>query len=182
MFIQTEETPNPETIKFLPGQPVTGAGTADFKSRDETGPSILARNLFGINGVDGVMLGADFISVTKTSDAQWHDAFKTQIMAVIMDHFTSGLPALEQELPKKAAPDSEIVKQIIAVLDDYVAPYVSQHGGHIDFHDFDEDSGTVYLSMQGACSGCPSSTATLKMGIENLLQQYIPEVGAVEAV
>ena len=182
MFIQTEETPNPETVKFLPGTSVTGKGMADFKSRDETGPSILARNLFNINGVGGVLLGPDFISVSKTSDAEWHDAFKTQIMAVIMDHFTSGLPALERDLPKKTEPDSEIVKQIVAVLDDYVTPYVSQHGGHIDFHDYDDESGIVYLSMQGACAGCPSSTATLKMGIENMLKQYVPEVAAVEAV
>ena len=182
MFIQTEETPNPDTIKFLPGQPVTGQGMADFKSLDDTGPSILARNIFGINGVGGVLLGPDFVSVSKQSDLEWNDAFKTQIMAVIMDHFTSGLPALEKPMPKKAEHDSEVVKQIVAVLVDYVTPYVSQHGGHIDFHDFDEDSGVVYLSMQGACAGCPSSTATLKMGIENMLQQYVPEVAMVEAV
>ncbi len=182
MFIQTEDTPNPETIKFLPGMPVTGKGMADFKSRDETKPSILARNLFNVNGVGGVLLGPDFVSVSKTADAEWHDAFKTQIMAVIMDHFTSGLPALEAEMPKKTEHESEIVKQIIAVLDDYVTPYVSQHGGHIDFHDFDEKSGVVYLSMQGACAGCPSSAATLKMGIEGMLQQYVPEVASVEAV
>lgn len=182
MFIQTEDTPNPETIKFLPGQSVTGTGMADFKSIDETGPSILARNLFRINGVGGVMLGPDFVSVSKTGDAEWNDAFKTQIMAVMMDHFTSGLPALEKEMPKRAESDNEIVKQINAVLDDYVTPYVSQHGGHIEFYDYDDDSGVVYLSMQGACAGCPSSTATLKMGIENMLQQYIPEVAAVEAV
>ena len=182
MFIQTEETPNPDTIKFLPGQTVTGQGMADFKSLDDTGPSILARNIFKINGVSGVLLGPDFVSVSKQSDIEWNDAFKTQIMAVMMDHFTSGLPALEKEMPKKAEPDSEVVKQIVAVLDDYVTPYVSQHGGHIDFHDFDEESGIVYLSMQGACAGCPSSTATLKMGIENMLQQYVPEVAMVEAV
>lgn len=182
MFIQTEETPNPATIKFLPGREVTGQGMADYKSIDEAVNSILARNLFGLSGVAGVMLGPDFVSVTKAADEDWSDALKTRIMAVMMDHFTSGLPAMEGEMPKKTEPDSEIARQIIAVLDDYVTPYVSQHGGHIDFHDFDDENGVVYLSMQGACSGCPSSTATLKMGIENMLKHYVPEVSAVEPI
>ncbi len=180
MFIQTEDTPNPSTLKFIPGQIVMSAGTADFRTEDSAGRSPLARSLFTVNGVDGVFLGSDFISVTKGADAEWFSV-KPAVLAAIMDHFTSGLPAVEEtEAVVTGEADSEIVVQIKEILETRVRPAVAQDGGDIVFHDFDE--GVVYLEMHGSCSGCPSSTATLKAGIENMLRYYIPEVREVRAV
>ncbi len=181
MFIQTEETPNPAVLKFLPGRIVMPEGTADFRTADSTARSPLAKSLFAVSGVDGVFLGSDFVSVTKAADAEWFSV-KPAVLAAIMDHFTSGLPVIEGAAPEAATgePDSEIVVQIKEILDTRVRPAVAQDGGDITFHDFDD--GVVYLHMQGSCSGCPSSTATLKAGIENMLRYYIPEVREVRAV
>jgi Fe-S cluster biogenesis protein NfuA len=181
MFIQTEDTPNPSTLKFIPGQIVMPSGTADFRTEESAGRSPLAKGLFAVNGVDGVFLGSDFISVTKAADADWFSV-KPAVLAAIMDHYTSGLPAVEETeaAPVSAEPDSEIVVQIKEILETRVRPAVAQDGGDIVFHDFDE--GVVYLEMHGSCSGCPSSTATLKAGIENMLRYYIPEVREVRAV
>ena len=181
MFIQTEDTPNPSTLKFIPGQIVMPSGTADFRTEDTAGRSPLAKALFAVGGVDGVFLGSDFISVSKAADAEWFSV-KPAVLAAIMDHFTSGLPVIEGAAPEAAAgePDSEIVVQIKEILDTRVRPAVAQDGGDITFHEFED--GVVYLHMQGSCSGCPSSTATLKAGIENMLRYYIPEVREVRAV
>ena len=180
MFIQTEETPNPSTLKFIPGQIVMPSGTADFRTEESAGRSPLARALFTINGVDGVFLGSDFISVAKSPEADWFSV-KPAVLAAIMDHYTSGLPIIEETAAKASGEaDSEIVVQIKEILDTRVRPAVAQDGGDIVFHDFDE--GVVYLEMHGSCSGCPSSTATLKAGIENMLRYYIPEVREVRAV
>ena len=180
MFIQTEDTPNPSTLKFVPGRIVMTEGTADFRNADTAGKSPLARAIFAADGVEGVFLGSDFVSVTKAQDAEWF-SIKPAVLAAIMDHFTSGLPAVEPE--QSTAPseeDSEIVVQIKEILDTRVRPAVAQDGGDIVFHDFDD--GVVYLEMHGSCSGCPSSTATLKAGIENMLRYYIPEVREVRAI
>jgi len=179
MFIQTEDTPNPSTLKFIPGQIVMPTGTADFRTADKAGRSPLARALFGVGGVDGVFLGSDFVSVTKAADAEWFSV-KPAVLAAIMDHYTSGLPTVEEtEAVAAGEPDSEIVLQIKEILETRVRPAVAQDGGDIVFHDFDD--GVVYLEMHGSCSGCPSSTATLKAGIENMLRYYIPEVREVRA-
>ncbi len=181
MFIQTEQTPNPATLKFLPGCSVMDAGTADFPTAVEAARSPLAQRLFEIEGVSGVFLGSDFITVTKEADRDWY-LLKPAILGVIMEHFTSGRPvileAAEEEQP--AEEDDEIVAQIKELLDTRVRPAVAQDGGDIIFHGFED--GVVYLHMQGACSGCPSSTATLKAGIENMLRHYIPEVIEVRAI
>jgi Fe-S cluster biogenesis protein NfuA len=181
MFIQTEDTPNPSTLKFLPGRIVMPEGTADFRTADTTARSPLAKSLFAVAGVDGVFLGSDFVSVTKAADAEWFSV-KPAVLAAVMDHFTSGLPVIEGAAPEAATgePDSEIVVQIKEILDTRVRPAVAQDGGDITFHEFED--GVVYLHMQGSCSGCPSSTATLKAGIENMLRYYIPEVREVRAV
>lgn len=183
MFIQTESTPNPATLKFLPGQDVLGQGTADFPSSDTAGTSPLARAIFDVEGVTGVFLGADFITVTKTDGTDWAHV-KPAILGAILEHFQSGRPAIEGEAAEAHAvqdgPDSEIVEQIKELLDTRVRPAVAQDGGDITFHGFDR--GVVYLHMKGACAGCPSSTMTLKMGIENLLRHYIPEVTEVRPV
>ncbi len=181
MFIQTEATPNPATLKFLPGQTVLAEGTADFASRDAAARSPLAERLFGVEGVTGVFLGADFVSVTKVEDAEWH-VLKPAVLGALMTHFASGAPALAEGAADDVAAedDDELVAQIKELLDTRVRPAVAQDGGDIVYRGFEE--GVVYLHLQGACSGCPSSTATLKMGIENLLKHYIPEVVGVEAV
>src|SRR5215472_3515628 len=180
MFIQTEETPNPSTLKFIPGQIVMPSGTADFRTEATAGRSPLAKALFAVGGVDGVFLGSDFISVTKAADADWFSV-KPAVLAAIMDHYTSGLPAVEETVaPTSSEHDSEIVVQIKEILDTRVRPAVAQDGGDIVFEDFED--GVVYLQMHGSCSGCPSSTATLKAGIENMLRYYIPEVREVRAV
>jgi Fe-S cluster biogenesis protein NfuA len=184
MFIQTESTPNPATLKFLPGQTVMHAGTADFPSAQMARPSPLARRIFENDGVTGVFFGPDFVTVTKAEVVDWAH-IKPGILGAIMDHFQSGDPAIEGEAGTVAhatqdGPDAEIVNQIKELLDTRVRPAVAQDGGDITFHGFDR--GVVYLYMQGACSGCPSSTMTLKMGIENLLRHYIPEVVEVRPV
>ncbi len=186
MFIQTESTPNPATLKFLPGQAVLGTGTADFPNAEAGASSPLAARIFGVDGVTGVFLGSDFVTVTKAEAVEW-DHVKPAILGAIMEHFQSGLPALEGEGEHASSghadhdgPDSQIVSQIKELLDTRVRPAVAQDGGDITFHGFDR--GIVYLHMQGACAGCPSSTLTLKMGIENLLRHYIPEVVEVRPV
>ncbi len=184
MFIQTESTPNPATLKFLPGREVMGEGrVADFDSREAAARSPLARALFEMPQVGRVFFGADFISVTKT-DGEWKH-LKPGILAVIMEHFTRELPLLEAgaEEPEAAEEDeSEVVAQIRDLIETRVRPAVAQDGGDIIYHGFDAASGVVFLHMRGSCAGCPSSTMTLKNGIENLLKHYIPEVSAVEAV
>ncbi len=183
MFIQTEETPNPATLKFLPGCEVAGATTADFPDPATAGRSPLAERLFAIDGLTGVFLGADFVTVTKAEDKEWY-LLKPAVLGIIMEHFTAGRPVLLGDAPageeKVSEEDSEVVAQIKELLDTRVRPAVAQDGGDIIFHAFEE--GVVFLTMQGACAGCPSSTATLKMGIENMLRHYIPEVQEVRAV
>lgn len=185
MFIQTETTPNPATLKFLPGEIVLDSGTADFPASDSAAGSPLARRIFGVPGVTGVFLGRDFVTVTKADDQPW-DHLKPSILGAIMEHFQSGAPALERQADEAGGhashdgPDADIVVQIKELLDTRVRPAVAQDGGDITFHGFDR--GVVYLHMQGACAGCPSSTLTLKMGIENLLRHYIPEVIEVRPV
>lgn len=184
MFIQTESTPNPATLKFLPGQAVLSAGTADFPNDAAAEASPLARRIFGAGGVSGVFLGPDFVTVTKGEGEDWAH-IKPGILGAIMEHFQSGAPAIEGdagavEHAATSGEDEEIVSQIKELLDTRVRPAVAQDGGDITFHGFDR--GVVYLHMQGACAGCPSSTMTLKMGIENLLRHYIPEVSEVRPV
>lgn len=185
MFIQTEQTPNPATLKFIPGKPVATAGTVDFRSLDAAaGKSPLAERLFRIDHVTGVFLGPDFIAVTKGDSAEWY-LLKPAILGVIMEHFTADQPVLVDGAntggsEEVAGDDAEIVSQIKELLETRVRPAVSQDGGDIVFQAFQD--GIVYLHMRGACAGCPSSTATLKMGIENMLRHYIPEVTEVRAV
>ena len=183
MFIQTESTPNPATLKFMPGQSVLDLGTADFPTADTASKSPLANRIFAVGDVAGVFLGSDFITVTKAENSDW-DHIEPAILGAIMEHFQSGAPALEGEAAAAHAEhtgeDGDIVTQIKELLDTRVRPAVAQDGGDITFHGFDR--GIVYLHMQGACAGCPSSTLTLKMGIENLLRHYIPEVVEVRPV
>jgi|TARA_B110000259_G_C14017307_1_gene401795 Fe-S cluster biogenesis protein NfuA len=185
MFIQTESTPNPATLKFLPGQSVMDMGTADFPSADGASASPLAQRIFAVEGTSGVFLGSDFVTVTKTDTVDW-DHIKPALLGAIMEHFQSGAPVLSDgQMATVAegdydAADESIVVQIKELLDTRVRPAVAQDGGDITFHGFDR--GIVYLHMKGACAGCPSSTLTLKMGIENLLRHYIPEVVEVRPV
>lgn len=185
MFIQTESTPNPATLKFLPGQTVLEAGTADFPSSETAGKSPLAERLFKVEGVTGVFFGNDFVTVTKADETEW-DHMKPAVLGAIMEHFQSGSPVMTGEAGASSGhtehdgEDSAIVGQIKELLDTRVRPAVAQDGGDITFHGFER--GVVYLHMQGACAGCPSSTITLKMGIENLLRHYIPEVTEVRPI
>jgi Fe-S cluster biogenesis protein NfuA len=183
MFIETEETPNPATLKFLPGRYVMEASTADFASPASAERSPLASGLFDLPGVARVFLGGDFITVTKTGDVAWQ-ALKPQVLAAIMEHFVAGRPVIEGAeavQDEDVAPeDEEIVAQIKELLDTRVRPAVASDGGDIVFRGYRE--GIVRLHMQGACSGCPSSRATLKHGIENMLRHYVPEVVGVEQV
>ncbi|MDR5654454.1 NifU family protein [Ruixingdingia sedimenti] len=185
MFIQTESTPNPATLKFLPGQTVLDMGTADFPSAEAAQKSPLARRIFAVSGVAGVFFGTDFVTVTKAADVPWEHV-KPAILGAIMEHYQSGAPVIEGDGAQPSGhaahdgPDADIVAQIKELLDTRVRPAVAQDGGDITFHGFDR--GVVYLHMQGACAGCPSSTLTLKMGIENLLRHYIPEVLEVRPV
>lgn len=184
MFIQTEETPNPATLKFLPGRTVMGEGTADFARAEGTERSPLASRLFGVDGVRRVFLGGDFITVTKADEKDWA-LLKPALLGVIMEHFTTNQPVMLVEgavAPAEGGSeeDDEIVLQIKELLETRVRPAVAQDGGDIVFHSFED--GIVYLHMQGSCSGCPSSTATLKMGIENMLRHYVPEVLEVRPV
>ncbi len=185
MFIQTESTPNPATLKFLPGQTVLEAGTADFPTSDTSEKSPLAARVFAVDGVAGVFLGNDFVTVTKADAVEW-DHIKPAILGAIMEHYQSGQPVMADDQStgsghaEHTGEDGEIVDQIKDLLDSRVRPAVAQDGGDITFYGFDR--GVVYLHMQGACAGCPSSTLTLKMGIENLLRHYIPEVLEVRPV
>ncbi len=182
MFIQTEPTPNPATLKFLPGRPVVETGTANFRDAEAAARSPLAARIFTVPGVTGVFLGDDFISVSKDESSDWYQ-LKPAVLGIIMEHFTSGQPVLLAPLPgaaEEAEPDDEIVIQIKELLETRVRPAVAQDGGDIVFHSYTD--GVVYLHMQGSCSGCPSSTATLKAGIENMLRHYVPEVHEVRAI
>lgn len=190
MFIQTEATPNPATLKFLPGKVVVEQGSVDFRQADEAQDrSPLAMALFGVPGVSGVFFGYDFVTVTKDETSPDWQMMKPAILAVIMEHFMSGAPVMTDgsapqtdegkgEFFDKA--DEQIVLTIKELLDTRVRPAVAQDGGDITFKGY--ENGTVFLSMRGACAGCPSSTATLKHGIQNLLRHFIPEVEQVEAI
>ena len=189
MFIQTEATPNPDSLKFIPGRDVLGAGGRDYPDADTAaGSSPLASALFGLDGVRRVYLGADFITVTKAADWEWSH-LKPFVLGAIMEHFVAGLPVLgaapeaedeaEQTYEGEAA---EIVEQIKDLIETRVRPAVAKDGGDITFHSWEHDSGVVKLRMRGSCAGCPSSTMTLKSGIENMLRHYVPEVNAVEQV
>ena len=186
MFIQTEQTPNPQTLKFLPGKVVMEEGTAFYQNIDEAGDSPFARRLFAVDGVEGVFFGSDFITITKSNSYEWQ-VIKPSVLGGIIDHFNSKDNTIERSTMKedqssleKNENDSDIVKQIKELLDTRVRPAVAMDGGDIIYNNFED--GVVYLKMQGACSGCPSSTATLKMGIENMLKHYIPEVKEVRPV
>jgi Fe-S cluster biogenesis protein NfuA len=184
MFIETEGTPNPATLKFLPGRDVMGAGTADFAAPDTAARSPLAGALFALPGVARVFLGGDFITVTKLEDIAWQ-TLKPQILGTIMEHFVAGRPVIEgadADAPDEDVDpeDMEIVAQIKELIDTRVRPAVAGDGGDIIFRGYRD--GIVRLHMQGACSGCPSSRATLKHGIENMLRHYVPEVQSVEQV
>ena len=180
MFIQTEDTPNPATLKFIPGVDVLPGSSAEFSSTEEAKTSPLASRLLRIDGVDSVFLSGDFVSITKAEQMEWF-ALKPSVLAGIMEHFASGLPVMEaaQITDSDSGDDNETVQQIKHLLDTRVRPAVAMDGGDITFHSFED--GVVTLQMRGACQGCPSSTATLKMGIENMLRHYIPEVREVRA-
>jgi Fe-S cluster biogenesis protein NfuA len=182
MFIQTEGTPNPASLKFLPGRDVLRSGSVDMPNAESAEQSPLAARLFQVDGVAGVFLGSDFITVTKRADKQW-DTLKPALLGIIMEHFVASRPVLSEGIAtptESAAEDDEIVSQIKELLDTRVRPAVAQDGGDIVFRGFDR--GIVYVRLQGSCSGCPSSTATLRMGIENMLKHYVPEVMEVRAV
>jgi len=190
MFIETEATPNPATLKFLPGMEVMAAGTREFTTDEDAAASPLAEALFSLGDVTGVFFGRDFISVTLAPGVAWH-ALKPQVVAMLLDHFVSGaplfapggahaipVPAEEDEFRDDPA-DADVVAQIRELIETRVRPAVANDGGDIVYRGFRE--GVVFLSMQGACSGCPSSAATLKQGIEGLLKHYVPEVTEVRA-
>jgi Fe-S cluster biogenesis protein NfuA len=183
MFIQTEATPNPASLKFLPGRIVLGTGTAEYRNADEANGSPLAERLFAVPGVSGVFLGNDFITVTK-DDAEWQH-IKPAVLGAIMEHFLSGMPVLRQEPEDESGgdeffeeADGETVATIKELIETRVRPAVAQDGGDITFRGFRD--GVVFLNMRGSCAGCPSSTATLKHGIENLLRHFVPEVREIQ--
>ena len=185
MFIQTEATPNPATLKFIPGKPVLPGSTREYLKAADALESPLAEKLFGVSGVSGVFLGHDFITVSKGTGEWQH--LKPAILGLIMDHYVSGAPVISGEAPMAQAGEeffaeehSETVRTIKDLLDTRVRPAVAQDGGDITFKGFKE--GIVYLNMKGSCAGCPSSTATLKHGIENLLRHFVPEVLEVRPV
>ncbi|BBD97300.1 NifU family protein [Sphingobium amiense] len=192
MLIETELTPNPATIKFLPGREVMGGGTRDFASPEEAEASPLADALFGLGDVTGVFFGSDFVSVTIAPGAEW-STVKPDVLATLLDHFSANMPlfapgsaagisvpADDESAYADDPEDAEIVEQIRDLIETRVRPAVANDGGDIVYRGFDK--GTVYLKMQGACAGCPSSSATLKNGIEQLLKHYVPEVTEVRAV
>jgi len=182
MFIQTEGTPNPATLKFLPGRAVVTGAPVDMPNPEAARRSPLAERLFQIEGVAGVFLGGDFITITKRTDKQW-ELLKPALLGVIMEHFVANRPVLSEAAAgtvEADGEDDEIVLQIKELLDTRVRPAVAQDGGDIVFRGFER--GVVYVHLQGSCSGCPSSTATLRMGIENMLKHYVPEVMEVRAV
>ncbi len=190
MLIETEATPNPATVKFLPGRTVMAAGTRDFASPEEAEVSPLADALFGLGDVTGVFFGSDFVSVTAAEGVEWAH-LKPDVLGVMVDHFSAQMPLFrpgaadfsvpaEDELFAENPEDADIVAQIKELIETRVRPAVANDGGDIVYRGFDQ--GKVYLKMQGACAGCPSSTATLKNGIEQLLRHYVPEVTEVRAV
>ncbi len=185
MFIQTETTPNPQTLKFLPGKVVMEEGTAFYQNVEESSKSPFATRLFGVEGVEGVFFGSDFITITKSQSIDWQ-VMKPLILGSIMDHYNSGETTISNDSKDENnslvsdETDNDIVKQIKELLDTRVRPAVAMDGGDIIYDSFKD--GIVYLHMQGACSGCPSSTATLKMGIENMLKHYVPEVQEVRPI
>jgi Fe-S cluster biogenesis protein NfuA len=180
MFIETETTPNPATLKFLPGRTVMEQGTANFADADAATRSPLALRLFGLDGVTQVFFGADFVSVSKADETSWSE-LKPAVLGALVGHFTAGEPLLTGAVePTAEDEDDEVVTQIKELLETRVRPAVAADGGDIIFEAFTD--GVVYLQMHGSCSGCPSSTATLKAGIENMLRHYIPEVIEVRAV
>ena len=185
MFIQTEQTPNPASLKFLPGREVVERGVLDFTDPERVEASPLARRLFAVEGVTGVFLGADFITVTKAEGQDWY-VLKPAVLGAIMEHYLSGDPVVEPDVEvadDSGAPreeDDALVRQIRELIETRVRPAVAQDGGDIIFRGFER--GVVYLHMRGSCAGCPSSTITLKNGIENLLRYYVPEVVEVRPV
>ena len=186
MFIQTEATPNPEVLKFLPGRDVMGEGARDFRDAGEAQASPLADEIFAVDGVKRVYFGPDFLTVEKAPGTDWA-VLKAPILAAIMDHFTSGAALFAGDAGAGGHSEVEyegetaqIVAEIKDLLDTRIRPAVAQDGGDILFDHFDVDTGVVWLNMRGACSGCPSSTATLKAGVENMLKHYVPEVTGVE--
>ena len=183
MFIQTEVTPNPKTVKFIPGKEVSPKKNVSYKDRIEAENSPLAKRLFLIDGVDSVFLGTDFISITKTDNLDWQ-VLKPLILSQVMQHYMSGqnvIDEIKESSPVEVdAEDKDIANQIEELLETRVRPSVAGHGGDIVFHGYSD--GVVELEMRGACSGCPSSLATLKMGVENMLKHYIPEVMEVREV
>jgi Fe-S cluster biogenesis protein NfuA len=188
MFIQTEATPNPDTVKFLPGIPVAGyLGPFDYPDAASARSSLLARALFQVDGVDRVFLGSDFVSISKEAARDWKHV-KPMVLAAIMDHFMAGLPVVDEDAASGDEDNTtyegaaaEIVEEIRELIETRVRPAVAQDGGDNTFRRFDPETGIVHLTMRGACAGCPSSTMTLKQGIENMLRTYVPEVTAVEA-
>lgn len=187
MFIQTEDTPNPATLKFLPGRDVAGSDrpALDFKRGDNVNGAPLAEMLFMIPDVQSIFFGSDFVSVTKSEDAQWKH-LKPAVLGAIMDFFVAGGTPLTDQIVQETEDErvyegetAEIVEQIKELIELRVRPAVAQDGGDIVFKHFEEGDGIVYLEMRGACAGCPSSTMTLKSGIENLLKHYVPEVNSV---
>jgi len=183
VFIQTEQTPNPATLKFLPGRAVMAAGTAEFTTIEGAERSPLASRVYGVAGVTRVFLGSDFITVTKAEDIAWAHV-KPAILGAIMEHFMSGQPVIAEDeaatVADETGPDREIIATIKELLDTRVRPAVAQDGGDIVFQGY--RNGVVLLHMRGSCAGCPSSTATLKNGIENLLRHYVPDIVSVRAV
>ena len=189
MLIQTEPTPNPTTLKFLPGRAVMETGTRDFASYEDAEASPLASAIFSIGDVEGVFFGRDFISVAAAPGVEWRE-LKPQVLEVLLDHFASGAPLfnagsaaeifIATEEMDDSGEDAEVVAQIRELIDTRVRPAVARDGGDIVYRGF--KGGTVFLAMHGACAGCPSSTMTLKQGIESLLKHYVPEVEAVQAI
>jgi Fe-S cluster biogenesis protein NfuA len=195
MFIETEQTPNPATLKFLPGRTVMASGTRDFANADEAEASPLAETLFDLGDVTGVFFGRDFVSVTAAPGVAWSD-LRTDVVSILLDHFSADMPlfrggsahdirvpgeeAGDATLPGDDPADADVIAQIRELIDTRVRPAVANDGGDIVYRGFQQ--GKVFLQMQGACSGCPSSSATLKNGIEQLLKHYVPEVTEVRAV
>jgi Fe-S cluster biogenesis protein NfuA len=188
MFIETEATPNPEVMKFLPGREVLGEGSREFRTPEDAEASPLADELFAIDGVVRVFFGPDFLTVTKAGPEIAWSHLKAPVLAAVMDHFTSGQPILRGEAGAVSHDDdqvyegetAQIVAEIKELLDTRIRPAVAQDGGDILFNRFDAETGVVFLHMKGACAGCPSSSATLRAGVENMLKHYVPEVTGVE--
>jgi len=188
MFIQTESTPNPRTLKFLPGRDVLGHGSRDYAGAEAAADSPLAQALFAVDGVERVYLGADFLSITKSEAIEWPH-LKPHVLAAIMDHYMAGRPVVLAGGEESGEDDTvyegeaaEIVREIKEIIEARVRPAVARDGGDITFHSWNGDTGIVRLNMRGSCAGCPSSALTLKQGIENMLRHYVPEVNGVEQV